>query len=338
MRAVHDLALVTHHDRTGANHFALFMLEFVRPRNGIIAVIPDHLHRAAIPLGRKFISDLCALGIKLFVLHRVITFRVRLDRGGHPKVKRPVGRVKHMTNPVANAAAAKRGITAPVKRQISRVIGALGGGAKPLIPVQPLGHLVLLGLQGTLFANLAVDILEGIAPRMHLGDLPNRARPDQFTKKADMIRGMPLVADLRDYLFLQGSRAQRPHLGDRMCQRLLRVNMFAAPDRPHDGDCVRVIRRRHQHGVDLVADGIVHLPKILEALGLREFLERPGGTPVVHIAQRHDVLPGHRAEVGSSAPATADGGNANLVVGSVLPFGCPQHMAGHNLKSECSRG
>ena len=149
---------------------------------------------------------------------------------------------------------------------------------------------------------------------------------------------MPLVADLRDYLFLQGSRAQRPHLGDRVCQRLLRINMFAAPDRPHDGNRMRVIRRRHQHSVDLVADGIVHLPKILEALGFREFFESPGGTPVVHIAQRHDLLPGHRTEVGSSLPAAADCGDANLVVGSILPFGCPQHVAGHNLKSECSRG
>ena len=102
----------------------------------------------------------------------------------------------------ANATAAEGGVAAPVKRQVRRVVGPLGGRAKPQVPVQSLRHLVLLGLQGLLLANLTIDILESIATRMHLGDLPNRPRPDQFTKESDVIRGMSLIADLGDYLFV----------------------------------------------------------------------------------------------------------------------------------------
>ena len=94
------------------------------------------------------------------------------------------------------------------------MIGTLGGGAKPQIPVQSLRHLVLLGLQGMLFVDLAVDILEGIASRVHLGDVPDGPGPDQLTKEADVVRGMSLVADLRDDFFVQGRLAQRAHLCD----------------------------------------------------------------------------------------------------------------------------
>ena len=114
--------------------------------------------------------------------------------------------------------------------------------------------------------------------------------------------------------------------------------MLAAPDRAHDGDRVRVVRGRHQHGINLVAHGIVHFPEILEPFRLGKFPERVGGITVVHIAQRHDILAGHRAEVRAAAPATSDGGDAYLVVGCVLPFGCAQHMAGHDLKTKGSRG
>ena len=89
---------------------------------------------------------------------------------------------------------------------------------------------------------------------------------------------------------------------------------------------------------DLVAHGVEHLAKILEPFGLRPPVERTGSPPIIHIAQSHNLLPGHAIEVPPTLPATADGGDADFVVGGVPTFGGTEHMAGHQLKTESGQG
>ena len=113
--------------------------------------------------------------------------------------------------------------------------------------------------------------------------------------------------------------------------------MLTTPDRAHDGHRMRVIRSRHQHGVYLVAHRVVHFPEIIETLGFRKFVERMGGTAGVHVAQRDDVLPGHRTEVGATPATNSDGSDANLVVGGVLAVSRAQYVARHHLKTKGSR-
>ena len=197
---------------------------------------------------------------------------------------------------------------------------------------------MFLCLDRLLFVDLAINILKGVAAAMNLGDVADRTGPDHFTEQTNVLRGMSLVANLSDHAFFLGRLLQRADLGHRMRQWFLRVDMFTPADGAHDLHRVGVIRCRDENSVDLVAHLVVHFSEIPEALGLGEFLERMGGTPVVHVAKRDDLLTGHGTQVGATPASDTDGRDTDLAVRRVATFGGLQNMTPHDLKPEGSRG
>jgi hypothetical protein len=78
------------------------------------------------------------------------------------------------------------------------------------------------------------------------------------------------------------------------------------PNGSEHGDRMSMIRRRHEHGVDLVVHRIEHFAEVGEAPRLRKLFKAPRRTPLIHIAQRHDVLARHVAQDGDGNASVAD--------------------------------
>ena len=137
-----------------------------------------------------------------------------------------------------------------------------------------------------------------------------------------------LVPHLGRNPVLAGRRGQRAGLGHRACQRLLAVDVLAAPHRLHRDDGVRMVRGRDNHGVE-VGLTVEHLPVVRVDAGVRELAERARGEPQVGVAQRGYVLAAAAADVGASPAAHADPRDVERVARR-LHAGPTQHMARHD--------
>jgi hypothetical protein len=73
--------------------------------------------------------------------------------------------------------------------------------------------------------------------------------------------------------------------------------------------------------VDLARHLVEHLAVILERFGGGKFLERAGGVPPIHVAQRHDVLAFQILNIAPALPADADGGDVQPLIGRVRARG-----------------
>ena len=78
-----------------------------------------------------------------------------------------------------------------------------------------------------------------------------------------------LVPHLRDDFILRGCRAHLSRLVDRVCQRLLAVNVFAELHRGESDRRVHVIGRRDNHGIERLVVRIVEQLAIVEVLRCR---------------------------------------------------------------------
>jgi hypothetical protein len=75
---------------------------------------------------------------------------------------------------------------------------------------------------------------------------------------------------------------------------------------------MNVIRRGDNDGIDVFIFFVQHPPKIRESSRLRILPERPGRSPVIHIAESHDIFAAHSIEIALSSAADADPGNVEL--------------------------
>jgi hypothetical protein len=91
-------------------------------------------------------------------------------------------------------------------------------------------------------------------------------------------------------------------------QRLLHVDVLAAPHGVERRDRVDVVGRGHHHGVDVLLYLVQHLPEILEALRVGMLREGVLGALVVDVAQGHELRARahHGAAVALAHPADPD--------------------------------
>ena len=287
-------------DRPGAGHLAI-LLQAVWVRDLPRAVVPEELHPPALALGGELVGDLRRRGPDQGVLLRVVALHLGPHGRRRVEVQRPEGRVDDVADPVADPPGAEGQPRAPPGGHVHGVVGPAAGRAEPEVPVQLLGHGVLL-LEARQLVDGAVGAPEGVAGGVHLGDLPDRPVPDPLAQRADPPRRVPLVAELRDHLGLAGGLADLANLVDRVGQGLLAVDVFAAFQCGHAGHRVRVVRRADHHGVDVLVHRVEHLAEIFESLGLGELLERAGRPALVHVAQRDDVLAADAIDVVAALP------------------------------------
>ena len=153
---------------------------------------------------------------------------------------------------------------------------------------------------------------------MDLADRAQRPRPDRLANQPGLLAGLPEVAHLRADLGLGGRAADHAGFVDRVGQRLLAVHVLAHLEGHHRHRRVDVVRRGHDHGVDVLA-GLQHLAIIGIERGLGERLGVVLQGPLVRIAEGDDVMAAaDAADVAGAHAADADAGDVHFFAGRVL--------------------
>ena len=137
-------------------------------------------------------------------------------------------------------------------------------------------------------------------------------------------------------LYLARRLREGAGLEDGMGQGLLHIDMFAGLHGGHGDGRVRVIRRRHDDGVDVLL-AVQHLAEIPVHGGLGVGGKDLRRVVRVHVAQGHDVLGGAGADIILAHAAYANSGNVQLFAGRGLTL-TAQHVPGRNHKGGSREG
>ncbi len=152
-----------------------------------------------------------------------------------------------------------------------------------------------------------------IGPAVDLADLADRAVADQLDDPPRAVKGVPLIAHLRDDIHLAGDFAHPPRLVNRMRERLLAIDVLAHPHGQHAGRGVVMVGSRDDDRVDVLAL-FEHLAVIFVLGNVRIFLVRFGRALVVGVAQCDDVLVRATGDINAAFSAGADRGDVELLV------------------------
>ena len=149
---------------------------------------------------------------------------------------------------------------------------------------------------------------------MDLAHGADRPGLDQFHHPPVVLGRMDLCSHLGSDAGFGGGLGDDPRFPDAMGQRFFAENVLAELDGGHHGKRVRVLRRGHDHGVDVVA-GVVELTEI--HVFPRQGILGGGGVQVllINVAECDDVLGANLGSVGRPASAGADDGDIELLVG-----------------------
>ena len=110
--------------------------------------------------------------------------------------------VESVATDIAQRAGAEVPPATPGEREIGGIIGAIGRGAEPEVPVQALGHRWSGGRAvDALRPEHAIDAVQRpVRPDMNLPHLSDRAGPDCFAEDPHLFTGLALVPHLRGNL------------------------------------------------------------------------------------------------------------------------------------------
>jgi len=291
------------------------------------AVVPGELHRGQLAPRGELVAHLQPSRRALGVHGRA----GGLDARRVPQLQRPERQVHVVAAEVAQPAAAEVPPASPPPGQVAGVVRPLGGRAEPQVPAQVLRHG-----RGVLGAPHAA-VADGV-PDVHLADGADQAPLDDLNGAAVVAAGVDLRAHLRDELLRAGQLDQRAALVDGVGQGLLAVAVLAHSHGHGRRGGVRVVGCADDHGVDVPAHGIQHSPEVGEGPGPGEPRGRLGEAAGVDVAQGDDVLALDAAEVGPPAPADADDGDVELLVGRscLRPRAASQvrHRTGHGGRAD----
>ena len=191
------------------------------------------------------------------------------------------------------------------------------GHAEPQVPIERRRHRLFLRDFGD-----ALRPQRAVAPCMDFRHVADLAVPNDLGALASAFVRVALVAHLRRHFVLGGRFAHLARFPNRAHEGFLHVDVLAPLHAPHGRRGVHVIRRRDNHGVDVLGFLVEHLAEVAIGGGVRERLERLGGAPVVHVAQRDDVLGRRRRpDIARSLAARTDRGEVQLLVGGLVSSG-----------------
>ena len=290
-----------------------------RAGRGEASVAPDAPDRRAHAARRKLVDDARRGGRGLGEERR----RLGLDAGGLAELQRPERRVHRVAGDVAQRPGPVVPPAAPAERVVRRMVRPVRRRTQEEIPVETGRRVVRLGRP---LDRLRPD--RPVGPVVHLAHRADDARLQPLADLPRPLPGVTLVAHLRRHARLAGGRGQRAGLGHRARQRLLAVDVLAAPQRLHRDDGVRVVGSRDDHGVE-VRLAVEHLPVVRVDAGVRKLAQRARGESQVGVAQRRDVLAAAAPDVGPSPAAHADAGNVERVARR-LHAGPAQHVTRHD--------
>ena len=136
---------------------------------------------------------------------------------------------------------------------------------------------------GTFRPEHALGPERAVRPAMDLANLADRAVGDHLLQIAGPVAHGRSGGHLRGDARLAGGLGERAGLVDGPRERLDAQDVLAPPDRVHAYHGVRVVRRGHEHRVDVVVLLVEHLAVVAIPLCLRIFLEYRLGVPLVDV-------------------------------------------------------
>jgi len=146
--------------------------------------------------------------------------------------------------------------------------------------------------------------------RMHVADRPI---PDPLAEIADGIERVALVAELGNHIVPVGRFHQLAHLKDGVRQRLFTVHVFAALNRGHCRDGMKMVRGGYHHGIDLLLHLVEHFPEIAVLFRLRKLFERLRRATQIDIAEGNDVVArSHGVDVTRAHSSDTNSGNIDF--------------------------
>ena len=294
-----------------------------------------------------------------------------LHAGRKAQVQRPVRVVQQVGAHVSQRAGAEIDPAPPVGGVVYRVIGQVADHRPQVqIPVHAVGlrvagiHDVRRQGQDRVLVPLLVPLRvqplfptpgppdalgpsRPVGPCVHLRHVPDHARLHPLVDPPRFVAGMALVAHLGNDAGLLRNSRQHPRLVDRVRQRLLHVDVLAGLHRRLGDVRVRVIGRRHHHGVQPFFP-VQHFPEVHVLPSRQELLPPPpsllaGGAVVVgqpllnatmhhaevHVADGRDVLVAQLQRDLGSLAAYADDADRKALRRRLAPRAA-QHPAGHD--------
>ena len=239
------------------------VLQLLRARRQQAAVVPVQPDRRHVAAGREFVVH--DRGQR----ERLLEYRGRAGvhalRGA--ELQGGEDRRQVVNAHVAEAAGAEVPPAAPTERGVGRMIGPPRRRAEPQVPVQRRGHgrrvLGPLDALGPPQRHLAA-MRGAVRPDVHLPHGADGAVPDPFVDQPVALERHALVAHLRGDLGLARRLGHGAGLVHRAGQRLLAIDVLAHLDGRHRHDGVGVVRRAHDHGVDVLLL-VQHLAEVLVA-------------------------------------------------------------------------
>ncbi len=148
---------------------------------------------------------------------------------------------------------------------------------------------------------------------MYFSHGANGSVADQFDDPPHAAERVALIAHLRGDVHLVGHFAHSSGFVDRMCERLLTVNMFAQLHRHHAGRRVMMVGRGDCDRVD-VLPLFQHLAVIGVPRGLRKLFEHLGRALSVDVAERDDVFARAAVDISPTFTRRADRGDVELLI------------------------
>src|SRR5262245_38799136 len=122
--------------------------------------------------------------------------------------------------------------TAPIPGNPKRRIWLELHRADPQIVVEAFWHLLLLGELRQVW-DLSINLWKRITARVNRVHVANRASPNPFAETPNGVARMSLVPELGDDFVFVRRRHEFADFIDRMRERFLAIDMFAAPHRFH---------------------------------------------------------------------------------------------------------
>ncbi len=249
-----------------------------------------------------------------------------VDAGRMLELQRPGNMSESVAAHISQRPCAEVPPSAPFERHISRMIRPIRSRAKPHIPVQARGH------RRRIFGPL--DSLGPYRPVRPDVDLPYRADgavPYPFAQYTLSLRGIRLDAHLGADFGLACGFRQHPGLVDRPGQRFCTVDMLAHLHCHAGYDCVRVVGRADDYGID-VRLLFEHFTKIAIDFRPGISLVSLGCVFFVHVTKRDDIFAAYTLEIGAADAADANAGDIELITRSNIAA-ATQHAAGDDRQS-----
>jgi hypothetical protein len=181
------------------------------------------------------------------------------DTGGMFDFECPINSVQHVATHISQGTIAEIMPTMPFVRVQVGVKVSIGRRTNPLVPMQT---------SGDRFYRRAWthSTIRAICPTMGFGDIAHNAAPHKLAQSTVAILAMSLVAHLSRGFATLRHLNQLPAFSDVVRQRFLAVNRPVQIHRQHGSRSMMMIGRSNEHGVNLLADLVVHSPVISKYL------------------------------------------------------------------------